>query len=227
MANRKNNKEQVNVEEVITQSEAFIIKYRKAIIGGVAVVTLATAGLLAYKHLYANPREEQAQAAFFRGEEYFRNEAYEQALNGDSLGYAGFLTVAEQYGGTKAANLAKAYAGLCYKHMKEYEKAIEYLSSFNGNDQMVAPGILGAIGNSYAELEQPEKAVAFLLKAANKADNNTLSPVFLRQAGQLLAQQGKYEDAVNVYTKIKDKYAQSYVALDIDKYIEQAKSARK
>ncbi|KAA6347014.1 hypothetical protein EZS27_005488 [termite gut metagenome] len=223
MAKQKNNKEQVNVEEVITQSEAFIIKYKNAIIGGIIAVVLVVAGFLAYKHLYSDLREEKAQIALFKGEEYFRNEVYKQALNGDSIGYAGFLNIVEQYNGTKAANLAKAYAGLCYKNLKEYEKAVEYLNSFNGNDQMVAPSILGAIGNSYAELGQLDKAVSFLLKAADQANNNTLSPIFLKQAGQILTKQTKYNEAVNVYTKIKDKYSQSYQALDIDKYIEQAK----
>jgi len=49
-----------------------------------------------------------------------------------------------------------------------------------------------------------------------------LSP-FKVQAGEILVKQGKYDDAVNAYTKIKDKYFQSYQAMDIDKYIEQAK----
>ncbi len=45
-----------------------------------------------------------------------------------------------------------------------------------------------------------------MLSAADKADNNTLSPIFLLQAGEILVKQGKYDDAVNAYTKIKDKY---------------------
>ncbi|KAA6348621.1 hypothetical protein EZS27_003950 [termite gut metagenome] len=227
MAKQKNNKEQVNVEDVITQSEAFIIKHQKTIIGFVIGIVLVVAGFLAYKHLYSDPREEKAQIALFKGEEYFRTENYELALNGDSLGYDGFLKVIEQYGRTKAANLAKAYAGLCYKNLMEYEKAIEYLSGFTGNDQMVTPSILGAMGNTYAELDQLDKAVSFLLKAADKADNNTLSPVFLKQAGEILVKQAKYDDAISTYTQIKNKYFQSYQAIDIDKYIEQAKIMKK
>ena len=33
------------------------------------------------------------------------------------------------------------------------------------------------------------------------------------QAGEILVKQGKYDDAVNAYTKIKDKYFQSYQAI--------------
>ena len=227
MAEQKNQNEHLNVEDALTQSEAFLIKYKNAIIGGVVAVIIIVAGFIMYKNLYAEPREEKAQAALFKGHEYFEQDAFEQALNGDSIGYTGFLKVADDYSGTKAANLAKAYAGICYAQLGKYEEAVKMLDSFNGKDQMVAPAILGAAGNCYAQLGQLDKAASTLLSAADKADNNTLSPIFLIQAGEILVKQGKYDDAVNAYTKIKDKYFQSYQAMDIDKYIEQAKLMKK
>ena len=227
MAEQKNQNEHLNVEDALTQSEAFLIKYKNAIIGGVVAVIIIVAGFIMYKNLYAEPREEKAQAALFKGQEYFEQDAFEQALNGDSIGYAGFLKVADDYSGTKAANLAKAYAGICYAQLGKYEDAVKMLDSFDGSDQMVAPAILGAAGNCYAQLGQLDKAASTLLSAADKADNNTLSPIFLLQAGEILVIQGKYDDAVNAYTKIKDKYFQSYQAMDIDKYIEQAKLMKK
>ena len=227
MAEQKNQNEHLYVEDALTQSEAFLIKYKNAIIGGVVAVIIIVAGFIMYKNLYAEPREEKAQAALFKGQEYFEQDAYEQALNGDSIGFVGFLKVADDFSGTKAANLAKAYAGICYAQLGKYEEAVKMLDSFNGKDQMVAPAILGAAGNCYAQLGQLDKAASTLMSAADKADNNTLSPIFLMQAGEILVKQGKYDDAVDAYTKIKDKYFQSYQAMDIDKYIEQAKLMKK
>ena len=227
MAEQKNHNEHLNVEDALTQSEAFLVKNKNLIIGAVLAVIIIVAGVVMYKNLYAEPREEKAQAALFKGQQYFEQDAYAQALNGDSIGYTGFLKVADEYSGTKAANLAKAYAGICYAKMGKYEDAIKYLSDFDANDQMVAPAILGAAGNCYAQLNQLDKAASTLLKAADRADNNTLSPIFLVQAGEILVKQGKYDDAVAAYTKIKDKYFQSYQAMDIDKYIEQAKLLKK
>ena len=227
MAEQKNQNEHLNVEDALTQSEAFLIKYKNAIIGGVVAVIIIVAGIIMYKNLYAEPREEKAQAALFKGQEYFEQDAFEQALNGDSIGFAGFLKVADDYSGTKATNLAKAYAGICYAQLGKYEEAVKILDDFNGNDQMVAPAVLGAAGSCYAQLGQLDKAASTLLSAADKADNNTLSPIFLLQAGEILVKQGKFDDAVSAYTKIKDKYFQSYQAMDIDKYIEQAKLMKK
>ena len=39
--------------------------------------------------------------------------------------------------------------------------------------------------------------------------------------------QGKYDDALKAFTTIKDKYFRSYQAMNIEKYIEQAKLKNK
>ena len=118
MAEQKKANEALNVEEALSQSEAFLIKNKKAIIGAVVAVIIIVAGIVMYKNLYAEPREEKAQAALFKGQEYFEADLYEQALNGDSIGFAGFAKIADEYSGTKAANLAKAYMGICYAHLE-------------------------------------------------------------------------------------------------------------
>ena len=92
---------------------------------------------------------------------------------------------------------------------------------------MESPAIKGSIGNCYAKLNQLDKAVAVLLEAADESDNNSLSPIFLLQAGEILVKQGKCDEAISAYTKIKDKYFRSYQAMQIDKYIEQAKLQQK
>ena len=125
MAEQKKANEALNVEEALSQSEAFLIKNKKAIIGAVVAVIIIVAGIVMYKNLYAEPREEKAQAALFKGQEYFEADLYEQALNGDSIGFAGFAKIADEYSGTKAANLAKAYMGICYAHLGQYEAAVK------------------------------------------------------------------------------------------------------
>jgi len=227
MADQKNHHAPMNVDEALSNSEEFILKHKTAIIGFIAGVIIVVCGFLMYKHLYLEPREEKAQIAIFKGQQYFEQDAYEVALNGDSIGYIGFNKIANQFSGTKTANLAKAYAGICYKNLGKYDEAVKALEGFDGDDQMISPAILGATGNCYAELGQLDKASSTLLKAADVADNNTLSPIFLMQAGEIMEKQGKYDDAVTAYTKIKDKYFQSYQAMDIDKYIERAKLLKK
>ena len=99
---------------------------------------------------------------------------------------------------------------------------MKYLDKFSGKDALVAPAVLGTLGNCYAQLGQLDKAASTLQNAAEKANSMTLSPIYLIQAGQILEKQGKNEDAVKVYKEVKTKNANSYQAMDIDKYIERA-----
>ena len=69
---------------------------------------------------------------------------------------------------------------------------------------------------------QLDKAAATLLKAASRAESNSLSPVYLIQAGQILEEQGKNAEAIEAYKQVKTKYPNSFQAMDIDKYIERA-----
>ena len=85
---------------------------------------------------------------------------------------------------------------------------------------MISPAAQGALGNAYANVKDYDKAVSILKKAAAKADNSTLSPLFLLQAGEILESQGKNADALELYKEIKQKYINSMQYQLIDKYIE-------
>jgi tetratricopeptide (TPR) repeat protein len=220
---KKNHHESLNVEEALTQSEAFLIKNKKVIIGAIVAVVAIIAIVLMYKNLYEKPREEKAQIALFKGQEYFDASNYELALNGDSIGFIGMIKVADQYSGTSAGDLAKAYMGLCYAHLNQPEAAVKALDSFNGKDLLVAPALKATIGNCYATLGQLDKAADYLTRAAKEADSFALSPIYLIQAGEIYIKQGKFDKAIEAYSTIKEKYSNSYLSMDIDKYIEQAK----
>ena len=210
------------MEEALSSSEAFLIQNKGKILGTIAAVVILIAGFIGYQHFISEPREIKASEALFRGEQYFRAENYDAALNGDSLGYKGFLKVANEFSGTKAANLANAYAGISYAKLGKYEEAVKLLDSFSADDLLVAPAIMGTIGNCYAEMGQLDKAAALLMKAADKADSQALSPIYLIQAGQLFEKLNKNSEAIKVYTLVKEKYYQSFQAMDVDKYIERA-----
>ena len=92
---------------------------------------------------------------------------------------------------------------------------------------MISPAAVAALGNAYAHVKQLDKAVDCLKKAASMADkqaegnaNNSISPSFLIQAGEILESQGKKDEALKIYQDIKAKYVNSPVYGEIDKYIE-------
>ncbi len=222
MAEQKHAQDALDMEQALSTSEAFLEKNKGKILGAIAAVVIVISGFMGYKNFISEPNEIKASEALFRGEQYFGADNFEAALKGDSLGYAGFLKVADEFSGTAAGNLANAYAGICYAQLGQYEDAVKYLDKFSADDQLVSPAVLGTIGNCYAEMGQLDKAAANLMKAATKADSHSLSPIYLIQAGQLYEKLGKNNEAVNAYTLVKEKYFNSYQSMDIDKYIERA-----
>ena len=222
MAEKKQTPDPLDLDQAMSSSEAFIIKYKNKFLAGIAAIVIVVGGVLGYQHFISEPNEKKASEALFRGEQYFMADNYEMALNGDSLGFAGLLKVADEFGGTDAGKLANAYAGICYAQLGQYENAIKYLNQFSADDQLVTPALMATMGNCYAQLGQLDKAAATLVKAADKANSHALSPIYLIQAGQIYEKLGKSSEAVNAYQTIKDKYFNSYQAMDIDKYIERA-----
>ena len=162
----------------------------------------------------------------FRGEFYFQNGEYQTAIEGNGGDYNGFESIISENGSTKAGNLAKAYAGISYMRLGQYDNAIKNLESFSANDILVSPAIIGAIGDCYVELDQTEKGISFFEKAANKAKNELVSPIYLKKAGIAYESLSKNAEAVKAYQTIKDQYPSSAEANDIDKYIERAKLSK-
>lgn len=223
MANTKKNENAPIVEESLNSSEAFFIKYKNAIIGGVIAVLVIVVGFIAYKNFVQAPKEEKASTTLAKGQEYFNDGQFDKALNGDGTGYTGFKSIASDYSCTDAGNLAGLYAGLCYAQLGKWNEAVEYLEKFDTkNDQTISPAAEGALGNAYAHVNQLDKAVEHLKKAAKMADSNSLSPIWLIQAGEILESQGKKDEALKLYQEIKQKYINSMQYQTIDKYIERA-----
>lgn len=220
----ENNNKSQELNAAISKQEAFVEKNKKPLLIAVAVLILIVAGAILYHNYVSIPRENKASTLLAKCQDLFASGDFEHALNGDNMGAVGFLKVAKQYGSTKAGNLAQLYAGLSYAHLGKADMAVKYLEDYDtAGDAMIEPAAIAALGNCYAKLGKLDKAVDKLKKAAHKADNNTLSPIYLIQAGEISESQGKYDDALKFYNEVKDSYYQSMQYAEIDKYIERVR----
>ena len=227
-----NNNVQAQETESLNIREAFFMKYKKAIIIAVVAIIVIIAGVFGYVSQISGPREDKASTMLAKGQTYFANQMYEQALKGDDAGYVGFTKIADEYSSTDAGNLANLYAGLCYANLGKWAEAQKSLESFSSeDDQMISPAAEAALGDAYAHLNQLDKAVDAFKKAASMADskaedgtNNSLSPTFIIKAGEILESQGKKDEALKLYQDAKKKYVNAMLVQsgEIDKYIERA-----
>jgi tetratricopeptide (TPR) repeat protein len=216
-----------NVGEILSKTDRFIENHLKEIIIAVVAIIILVIAFISSRNFYFEPKEKEAQAAIFPGEGYLASQQWDLALNGDTLNYAGFLQIIDDYNFTKTGNLAKAYSGICYYHLGDYESAIKYLKKYKGREAIVASSCIGLIGDCYAQLEETGKAIDHFNKAAEKANNASLSPIYLKKAAVAYESLGNYKAALDVYSTIKTKYPESQEAAGIDKYIEKAKELTK
>ena len=204
------------VEQQVSKTEAFFEKNKKAIIVAVVAVIAIVVGAILFNNYYLEPRANEASTELAKSQELFDAQQYDKALTG-------FQKVANEYSSTDAGNLAQLYIGLCQANLGKWQEAVNALESFSGKgDQMISPAAEGALGNAYANLKQYDQAVKHLTTAAKMADNNSLSPTFLIQAGEILESQGKKDEALKLYQQVKENYFNSMQYQTIDKYIERA-----
>lgn len=210
-----------SIESALTKTEKYIEENRKSlsiIFGGIIAIVLI---YIAFTKFYMGPREEKAINQMFVAEQYFEKDSFKLALNGNQI-YPGFLEIIDQYGFTKAANLAKYYAGVCYLHLGDFNNAITYLEKFDSDDELVSNVALGGIGDAYAELGKTDDAIKYYIRAADNVKNDLTSPIYLMRAGLLLEQKGDFKKAEDTYTRIEKEYSKSDEARQIEKYITRA-----
>ncbi|WP_088654629.1 YfgM family protein [Geofilum rhodophaeum] len=206
-----------NVEHALGRTEKFIEDNQKTLTIILLALIVLVGGYWAYKKFYEEPRNTEAQKSLFQAQQYFGNEEFQLALEGDGM-ESGFLDVIENSGGTQAGKLARYYAGISYLHLGDYESAIDYLKQFKTSNEELKSLAQGAIGDAYLELGNQAEA----LKQYNKAiavNNAVTAPFYLMKKGLVLEAGGDKEGALESFQTIKDDFSESVEARQIDKYI--------
>lgn len=224
-----------NLEETASISEQWIEKNQKPLFYGLVVVVGLILGSLAYNTYVKEPNEiKGANELAFPKDNFDKasnlgvaaDSIYTLALEGTNGKY-GFIDIAKKYSGTNAGNLANYYAGISYLKIKNYNEAISYLEKFSSEDALLGPAALGAIGDAFADLDQSKDALTYYEKAASAQDNSATTPLYLLKAGNTALDLGDAQKAEKLFTQIKNKYASSSIANNIEMHINKAKYAKK
>lgn len=210
-----------NVEQTLTRTEQYLEENYKPLLIGLGVMVVLV-GLFWLGKIYLNKRNEEAQSQMYMAERYLEMDSLKLALNGDG-NYLGFLDIANEYKFTNTANLALYSAGICYLHLGQYEDAIDFLNKYSRKDKLVGSLAIGAIGDAYVEMGDPETGVSKYIEAADFASNSFNTPLFLMKAGEIYELNNNFSEALKVYERIQKEYPESNEGLSIDKYIARVK----
>lgn len=164
--------EQLDLQESLGKAEAFFQANKK-------VISYAGGGLLALIlgayyvwGIYLPDRQREAVDLMHVAERYFENDSLRLAVEGDG-NFPGFEEIVDEYGWTRAGNLAKYYLGVSYLRMGKYNEAIDALNSFSTKDPVLGSIALGCVGDAHLQLKKDQEALDYYLKAADfKATNS-------------------------------------------------------
>jgi TolA-binding protein len=211
--------ETTNTEHGGDKVQQFWNRNSKYIVYGFAAIILLVGGYIAYQNYFKGPEEQKATEAMWKAEEFYRTDSIRLALNGSGANQ-GFLRIISKYGGTKAGNLARFYAGSCYMKLGDFNNAIKQLKEFSTDDELLKVRTAGLLGDAYAETGKKNEAAESYKKAGTLFESDNInSPEYLFRAGLLYETMGKNQEAIDMYDLIKQKYPSSQRGIEIDKYL--------
>ncbi len=222
MAETKQVIERDENQVVVDRAKDFWGRYsRPVLLASIAIIVLC-GGYLAYKYLVKQPQEEKAVEAMFKAEEYYRADSLKVALNGDGIN-AGFLKVIDKYGGTKAGNLAKFYAGDIYLKQGNFANAIKYLKDFSTDAKQVQARAYKLLGDAYAESGKNGDALDAYKKAAHYFEEDDVnSSEYLFMAAYFADRVAKNQkEAIDLFKELKEKYPRTEKGFEADKFLAQ------
>jgi tetratricopeptide (TPR) repeat protein len=213
----------LDVQEAYSRTERYIEENKRSLLIIIGAIVAVIAGFFAWKKLYVEPLETEAQGQMFMAQQYFEKDSLNKAINGDG-NYKGFKYITEEYGLTKSANLAHFYLGVSYLRLGKFNEAIASLNEFETDDAILGPVAVGATGDAYMEMDKKEDAAEHYLKAAKLSPNKFTTPIYLMKAGMAYEEMKKYDNAVKVYEQVKLDYSESTEGREIEKYLARAKA---
>jgi len=204
-------------------TQHFMEKNRTAVIAGGGILVVGLLATLYFSGAFSGSNDE-ANAQMYRAARYFEQDSIAKSIKGDAQN-PGFETIADEFGGSKAGNLAQYYAGVANLKQGNADAGIEHLESFSKGENMLSVSAYLALGFAAEDKGDAGKAAGYFEKAASCVDaNEHTTPFALMQAARAYEAQKEYSDALSIYQRIKKDFPASTEAARIGKYIARAQA---
>jgi predicted negative regulator of RcsB-dependent stress response len=209
-------------EQVIERAKDFWAKYGKTTTIVALAIIILGGGWLAYKYMVVQPKQQKAEDAMWRAQDYFAQDSLEKALKGDGQS-AGFEKIASQYSGTDAGELANYYVGVIALKQGDNNKAIKALKAFNTDAHQVQARAYKLLGDAYANAGKNSDALSSYKKAASEFEKDKMnSSEYLMMAAYFADRVlNDKKQAEELYKEIVEKYPNSQAGDDAGKYLAQ------
>jgi tetratricopeptide (TPR) repeat protein len=154
---------------------------------------------------------------------YYDQGKYDLAINGNLQdNIRGLQSIVDEYGSTKAGELAGFYLANSYFSLGDYDKALKYYDKVDVKDDMIIASALAGAGACYEAKGDNANAASLYEKAAFRSTKDVNVPENMFHAAQNYMLAGNKEKAIELFKKVKKDYPTSAVSRDIDRWIAEA-----
>ena len=193
-------------------------KKRVSTVAGIVAV-LAVALWFYSNNMRAN--DDRATSELAKVYSFYDNGQYQIAINGvPEKNVTGLQSIVDNYGSTKAGNIAKFYLANAYYNSQNYDKALQYFNDFGGSSNaLIENSAIAGIGACYEAKGDFKKAAENYEKAALKNNDDPNAADNLVNAARNFGKSGDKDRAVELLKKVKKDYPTSTAAREVDRYI--------
>ncbi|AWU45029.1 tetratricopeptide repeat protein [Blattabacterium punctulatus] len=197
------------------------MKKKKVIIFFCSIILIIGVTFFLYKKFFLFPLEKKALTELIYAQKYLSEGSINKALNKKKLKipYLGFYGIVTKYPSTKAGNISKFYAGICYYKLGNYKESIKMMNNFYAKDEFLSSIKYGIIGDAFTQIKNNNEALKNYIKAANIRENEITTPLYYYKAALLTFSIKKYRDSKFFLKKIEKKYPFFLYKDNVDKYI--------
>jgi TolA-binding protein len=218
------------ISQRVIKEDALVTSYFKAQvwydenkkrISTVAGIVAALAVVLWFYTNNIHANDDRATAELAKVFSFYDNGQYQIAINGiPEKNVSGLQSIVDNYGSTKAGNIAKFYLANAYYNSQNYDKALEYFNDFGGSsNSLIENSAIAGIGACYEAKGDFKKAAENYEKAALKNSDDPNAADNLVNAARNFGKSGEKDRAVELLKKVKKDYPTSTAARDVDRYI--------
>ncbi len=164
----------------------------------------------------------EASSLIWKQEKNFGSDNFQAAIDGDQNN-VGYATIADEYSGTPAGEIAAYNMGVGYLNLGQFDQAINALEGVSFSDELVGAVAKGALGDAYLEVQSVDKAISNYKDAIAHSDNDFTAPVYLKKLALAYELVEENDNAIEAYERIKNDYPTSAEAQGIEKFINKLK----
>jgi len=220
-------KHELREDKVVTfyaRTLGFIDNNRTMAYSALAGVVIFLVVIFGYSYLQSQ-RNTEALETMTEAVSRYESGDYTAAVDGD-MSFAGLMDIADDYGRTKAGNLARFYAADALFRTGDLDKALEYFEDFKKESNYLGASALAGEAAIHEIKRDHARAGDLYLRAAEIFESDVTSPDYLAKAGRAYEKADDFGSARSAYEKLKTDYSGTTEGQNAEFYLARMRGSR-